>query len=109
MKQEFDLDKIGKKVPYRVPEAFFEEMQKNVMDKVNHPKRCRTIWLRLSPVIVAAAAVLSAVMFLPRNYEEENVGKISLVTVESSDWIEDMSDEDLQAMDEIAECDVFMY
>lgn len=30
MKKEFDFDDIGKKTPYRVPEGFFDEMQRNV-------------------------------------------------------------------------------
>ena len=30
MKKEFDFDDIGKKIPYRVPEGFFDEMQRNV-------------------------------------------------------------------------------
>lgn len=31
MDKEFDFDRIGKKVPYRTPEHFFEEMQQEVM------------------------------------------------------------------------------
>ena len=30
MKKDFDFDDIGKKTPYRVPEGFFDEMQREV-------------------------------------------------------------------------------
>lgn len=29
--KEFDLDKLERKTPYKVPENFFEEMQANVL------------------------------------------------------------------------------
>ena len=31
MKKEFDFDDIGQKTPYRVPEGFFDEMQRNCL------------------------------------------------------------------------------
>ena len=65
MNNDFDFDKIGKRVPYRVPEGFFEEMQQNVMERTKQPMKRRTYLLRLTPVILATAAVLSAIAFLP--------------------------------------------
>ena len=108
MKKEFDFEDIGKQVPYRVPEGFFDEMQKNVMERTRQPAKRRKLMLRLSPVILAAAAVLSAIVFLPRHYEPARVEHISQATAESSSWIEDMSDEDLEAMDEFSSYDIFM-
>lgn len=32
MKKDFDFDDIGKKTPYRVPEGFFDEMQREVQN-----------------------------------------------------------------------------
>ena len=39
MKKEFDFDDIGKKTPYRVPEGFFDEMQRNVRKHTYGGKR----------------------------------------------------------------------
>ena len=30
MKETFDLDKIGKRMPYRTPDDFFDKMEENV-------------------------------------------------------------------------------
>ena len=34
MKQTFDFKQIGKRMPYRVPNGFFQEMEYNVLDAV---------------------------------------------------------------------------
>lgn len=34
MKQTFDFKQIGKQIPYRVPDGFFQEMEHNVLDAV---------------------------------------------------------------------------
>ena len=34
MKQTFDFKQIGKRMPYRVPDGFFQEMEHNVLDAV---------------------------------------------------------------------------
>lgn len=34
MKQTFDFKQIGKRMPYRVPNGFFQEMEHNVLDAV---------------------------------------------------------------------------
>ncbi len=34
MKQTFDFKQIGKRMPYRLPNGFFQEMERNVLDAV---------------------------------------------------------------------------
>lgn len=34
MEQTFDFKQIGKQMPYRVPNGFFQEMERNVLDAV---------------------------------------------------------------------------
>ena len=34
MEQTFDFKQIGKRIPYRVPNGFFQEMERNVLDAV---------------------------------------------------------------------------
>ena len=34
MKQTFDFKQIGKRMPYRAPNGFFQEMERNVLDAV---------------------------------------------------------------------------
>ena len=34
MGQDFDFDKVGKRMPYRVPDEFFRNLEKTVLDRV---------------------------------------------------------------------------
>lgn len=39
MEEQFDFKKVGKRMPYRVPEGFFADLEKKVMDEVAEKKR----------------------------------------------------------------------
>ena len=103
-----DFEDIGKQVPYRVPDGFFEDVQQNVMERTSHSAKRRMRILRFSPVILAAAAVLSGIIFLPEISHVPQVENISQVTADNNNWIENVSDEDLEAMDDFLSYDIFM-
>ena len=108
MKREFDFEEIGKKVPYQVSDAFFENMQRDVMARTCSKKPRRHLMLRLAPVITAAAAVLVAVLYLPvHDHHLKEVPITQAKTVDES-WIEHISDEDLELMSDFSEYDIFM-
>ena len=114
MKREFDFEEVGKKVPYQLPADFFEKMQDEVLTRVNEPenrvlKSSKKRYIKLMPSIIAVAAVLSAVVYIPLRNHQEEVEQISQASVvEDVSWIEDMSDEDLQSMSDFTDCDIFM-
>ena len=59
MKKEFDFDDIGKKTPYRVPEGFFDEMQRNVRKHTYGSKPAgHRLWITVSAGIAIAAALV---------------------------------------------------
>lgn len=110
MAEQFDLESIGKKDPYRVPDGFFEAMQQKVMEEVApKPRRNFRFW-RISSVLIGTAAVWSAFVFIPRMMTTEESRQVSLTTARSVDnsWIEQLPDEQLQAMQELADYDLFM-
>lgn len=110
MTQPFDFDKVGKRTPYRVPEGFFEDMQQQVMNRVEPRRRRGPLLWRISSAIVGVAAVVSALVFLPRTQTESQPASVRETQwVASNSWIEQLSDEDLEAMDELNEYDVFSY
>lgn len=109
MKQDFDFKEIGKQVPYRVPEGFFDELQQNVLSKTTKRTSPRRILLTLLPSGLAAAAVLAAVIFLPVKTNEVPNESLSQVFEKNSEWIEELSDEELTAMDEFGYMDVFIH
>lgn len=108
MKKDFDFGDVGKRVPYGIPEGFFDEVQKNVMERTQKPVRYRTKVLRFTPAILAVAAVLAAIAFLPVREQETKVDNISQVADDNVSWIEDLSDEELEAMSDFSDCDIFM-
>ena len=59
MKKDFDFDDIGKKTPYRVPEGFFDEMQREVQKRTYADKPAnRRLWIAASTSIVVAAVLI---------------------------------------------------
>lgn len=79
MKQTFDFKQIGKQMPYRVPNGFFQEMERNVLDAVaekaaeHKPAKTerksamakRFVFTRLAKYVAAVAA--SVVVLLAVN------------------------------------------
>lgn len=78
MSNDFDFDKIGKRMPYRVPEQFFDSMETNVLEIVGKEKsgdntgtrqgtvpkpHTRKRMFICSVVAAAAAALLFVVIF----------------------------------------------
>ena len=57
--KEFDLDKLERKNPYKVPENFFEEMQENVLKQTikKEVKKPKVFKLNFSAVTSMAAAL----------------------------------------------------
>lgn len=101
MMKHFDFDEIGKKTPYRIPEGFFDEMQQHVLQQTEEPQHKLISLKRISYAVIGMAAAVSAFIFIPHHSTEvEQSASIS--------WIEQMSDEDLQAMNDMTEYDIFM-
>ena len=64
MEQNYDFSKIGKQMPYTVPDGFFDKLEENVMNEVKaQPARKKATVIRLA--IRAAIAVAACIaMFL---------------------------------------------
>lgn len=65
MKQEFNFEQVGKRLPYTVPEDFFSQMEKDLMKKVkkeNNHKRKRII--RLSVMLTAVSIAAATFLFV---------------------------------------------
>lgn len=65
MEKTFDFEKIGKRMPYTVPDDFFTKLEESVMDEVKVkkcettavPKRNKTVIIAIRSLLAAAAAV----------------------------------------------------
>ena len=56
MEQNYDFSKIGKQMPYTVPDGFFDELEENVMSKCT--QRARTIRIAIRTALAIAACIV---------------------------------------------------
>jgi len=113
MEEPFDFEKIGKKMPYSVPEGFFDTMEENIHSALSetntHPlsstvKNIRRKWIFLLTGAVAAVALLllAVRIFLPTPYASEySFEKVELA-------FNNLSTDDQNFLMEVYEDDVFM-
>lgn len=61
MNKDFDFDKVGKRMPYQVPDSFFDQLESNVMQEVKSEvavaKKSRFRRITWGTITSAAAAV----------------------------------------------------
>lgn len=65
MDKQFDFGQVGKRMPYNVPDGFFDQLEQNVMAEVKaddtateKPKqKARTVKMAIRTILAAAAAV----------------------------------------------------
>jgi len=65
MDKQLDFEQVGKRMPYNVPDGFFDQLEQNVMAEVKaddtateKPKqKARTVKMAIRTILAAAAAV----------------------------------------------------
>ena len=60
--KQFDLDMVGKKMPYNVPDGFFDKLEDDVILKIAEEKNRKPLRIVMRAVLAVAAAV--AVFFV---------------------------------------------
>lgn len=70
MKEDFDFDRVGKRLPYTAPDGFLNDMENNVWETVklemlpSKPKRNFRLWYSVTGGLVAASIALLVVFNL---------------------------------------------
>lgn len=123
MDKDFDFDEIGKKVPYRTPEHFFEEMQQEVMQRTygvqpvpHRPKQRKHRMKVLLSAAIATAAMLAGIVFVLSHDRTDNAvestSDMLAAEMGSSEvmdkWICELSDEELEELVNFSENDIFL-
>lgn len=109
MENHFDLDAIGKRMPYTVPEGFFSEMEQNILKqaglaKVEKPRSRRgVVRIVLSAAVSVAAAVTFFAVF---NHKDETQVTEPYADVDQA--FAQLSEEDQDYMLQVYQDDVFM-
>lgn len=120
MEKDFDFKKVGKQMPYRTPEGFFERMQAETMERVEAEKRRKRFYrLKIGmAAVLGAAAVWCGVAFFAKAPADTMVQP-----QDASEWLADaeecedpfciylqqLTDEELEDWIEFSENDIFMY
>lgn len=126
MNTDFDFDNIGKRTPYRTPEGFFDEMQRNVMQRTcGEQRRKRRRLAMIISTTVAMAAIFAGLLFVPSFYQHpdeivspretvltikknSNIKTAALEQTSADKWIKELSDEELEELVNFSENDLFL-
>ena len=111
MDKQFDFGQIGKRMPYNVPDGFFDQLEQNVMAEVKanrndakkNRQKARTIRM-VFPTLIAAAAAVALFFVVTKNGPTEPATD-SFANVELA--YNNLSNEDQEYLQEMYEDDVF--
>lgn len=114
MNKDFDFNEVGKQMPYRIPEGFFERMQKETLAKVEAEKRRKKIYrfkMGITTLLGAAAIWCGAMFFFPTSNSEPSQTGMSnewLANVDPMElYLQQLSDEELEMWIEFSENDIY--
>ena len=118
MEKDFDFNKVGKQMPYRIPDGFFERMKEETLRKVEAEKRKKKLY-RLKVGLVAmlsVAAIWCGVLFIthPSNTLENSVNMAEWMAETDCDdpfcvYLHQLTDEELEEWIAFNENDIFLY
>ncbi len=108
MKKDFDFDRIGKRMPYKTPQGFFDEMEANIWKEVQSglsPTRKRkTHCLHIfAGALAVAASIALLLVFNPFPFKKQ-AGSFSKV----EQAFANLSQEDQAYMLSVYQEDIFM-
>ena len=112
MDKQFNFEQVGKRMPYNVPDGFFDQLEQNVMAEVKpddiateKPRvKARTVKMTIRILLAAAAAV--ALFFVVTKNMPSDTTEDSFANVELA--YNNLSTEDQEFLMEVYEEDVFL-
>ena len=104
--QEFNFEDIGRRMPYKVPEGFFDHLEESIKVETGlKPRHHHGIWLAI-PTVVAAAAV-ALFLILTRDVPDSNSVTASYIhNIEIA--YNELSTEDQIYLEEVCDDDIFL-
>ena len=90
MEKTFDFEKIGKRMPYTVPDDFFAKLEENVMDEVKgqkteteaKTKRKKAVIIAIRSLLAVAAAVALFFVVQPMLTPKDTISAEDYASVE---------------------------
>lgn len=114
MDKQFNFEQVGKRMPYNVPDGFFDQLEQNVMAEVmadntatDKPRqKARTLKIAIRTILTAAAAVTLFFVVTKNLPSDTTTTEDSFTNVELA--YNNLSTEDHEYLMEVYEEDVFM-
>ena len=121
MKEDFDLDKVGKKTPYKIPDSFLDEFTYVGIKKSDKERRKSSATIKFWKISFAAASVVFLLFSGIHLLKESGAQKINMndtnivnsqkdVIIKQLDVetvISTLSDEELKILSSMIEPDMF--
>lgn len=121
MEKDFDFKDIGKRMPYKVPDAYFDELEQTITKRTGAGKPHKhRLWICIHTL--TAVAVLTGLFFLPAYWHRDAeqalhtspekqasaVGISDAAYTVPAPAIEELSDEELEEIIGLSSIDVFL-
>ena len=117
MNKDFDFNEVGKRMPFRTPDGFFERMQAETLKRVAEEKRKKKLYrLKVGvSVALAMAAMICGFLFLPAGLPDKAeqattvdwMAQLTLGEDAMDLYIQNLTDEELEHWMEFSENDIF--
>ena len=103
--QEFNFEDIGRRMPYKVPEGFFNHLEENIKVETGlKPRHHHGIWLAIPAVVAAAVALF---LIVTRDVPDSNSVTASYIhNIEIA--YNELSTEDQIYLEEVCDDDIFL-
>lgn len=114
MNNDFNIEQLSRKMPYTVPDNFFEQSRQRILDatvnaETGKKKRTRRMTVIITSVAAMAAAVLLAVFAVQREMPNDPPAiTAAAMDAHVDDMIENMSDEELNVWAESTDPDMYL-
>lgn len=105
MEQNYDFSKIGKQMPYTVPDGFFDQLEESVMSEVKaQPARKKAAMVRMTvraAIAIAACIALFLIVrkVLPQDTTTDDFANVELafnnLSTEDQDYLLEVYQEEL--------------
>ena len=114
MEKTFDFEKIGKRMPYSVPNDFFAKLEESVMDEVKVPKseatalpeRNKTVIIAIRSLLAIAATIALFFVVQPTLTKNDTISADDYASVELA--FNNLSSDDQDFLVAVYENEVFI-
>lgn len=114
MKQDYNFESVGKKMPFTMPDGFFEQMQANVLAEVTKEEQAKqhgkAMMRRIYKIVASMAACVCLVFLLgsvlKNTGSEEQHSPASVASVDKA--FDNLSNEEQQELNATYANDVYL-